>query len=665
MSDRDDVTRSLPADATTAYDPAATRTVEPASPAAPPDLPPNYTLVGEIGRGAMGVVYRARQVLLNREVALKLILSGRHASPTQLARFLAEVQAAAAVDHPHVVRVYDSGEHAGTPFLAMEYVGGGTLSAKLASGPIPPREAAELVAKVCDGVQAAHAAGIVHRDLKPGNILLAADGTPKVADFGLAKRPGGTDLTHTGAILGTPGYMAPEQARGQGKAVGPPADVYALGAVLFHCLAGRPPFVGDDPVDVILRAATDDPPSVTRFNRSVARDLATVCDKCLRKEPAARYAAAGELAADLRRFLTGEPIQARRAGRFGRRFVVAGMVGTAFLLTGVGWLLFGPAGPTPTTRNSPSGLESSAKISGDPLDLAVRFLSDAQLNPTNSAALKWASPGFQFDWSAEADPRTGDRPYYQYAHATIDEHQIVDNSTIEYRGTVTVLERVTAVGGGRHTLPSGGRAAYTLTVRANRQAGAWRVDSFVFADRGCRAGPALLPQEENRAVVRDTLNYPPEAFAKNTPAEVEAMIGLKSWVLFYCGGPVDFRLALEETGQETILPANLITARGPYPGRGQEGRVCLQIGRDFGRESLAPRDYVYLGLNRNFGYSHALPCLWYHWKGAKVTDDASTPDLGDGLEHEVLKVTAEEEQPPEGKEPRKVVLRVLAKKATR
>jgi tRNA A-37 threonylcarbamoyl transferase component Bud32/tetratricopeptide (TPR) repeat protein len=305
-------------------DPAATRTIAPAPDGDPgrtgahagkPDAPapavPGFEIVRELGRGGMGVVYLARQEKLNRVVALKTILSGGHASPADLARFLAEAEAAASVQHPNAAQVYDLGAHEGRPYFALEYCPGGTLAAKLAGTPFPPAEAADLVRAVAGAVQAAHDRGIVHRDLKPGNVLLAADGTPKVTDFGLARR---TDqestLTATGAVLGSPSYMAPEQARG-GAGVGPRTDVYGLAAVLYECLTGRPPFRAATALETITQVLQDDPPPPRVLVPGVPRDLETVCLTGLQKDPSRRYASAAALAADLGRWEAGEPIVAR------------------------------------------------------------------------------------------------------------------------------------------------------------------------------------------------------------------------------------------------------------------------------------------------------------------------------------------------------------------
>jgi tetratricopeptide (TPR) repeat protein/tRNA A-37 threonylcarbamoyl transferase component Bud32 len=285
---------------------------QPPTPPAPFAGIGDYEVVGELGRGGMGVVYKARQVSLNRLVALKMVLAGEHARPEDLARFLAEGQVVARLQHPHVVQIYEVGEHAGRPFFALEYLEGGSLQDKLRGAPLPAREAAQLAEVLARAMQAAHARGVIHRDLKPANVLLDQDGRPKITDFGLAKRvEGGGGLTQSGAILGTPSYMAPEQAAGQGKAVGPAADVYALGAVLYECLTGRPPFKAATALDTLLQVLREEPVSPRRLQPPVPPDLETICLTCLRKEPARRYASALALADDLKRFLSGEPIRAR------------------------------------------------------------------------------------------------------------------------------------------------------------------------------------------------------------------------------------------------------------------------------------------------------------------------------------------------------------------
>jgi WD40 repeat protein len=264
----------------------------------------------------MGVVYRATQAGLNRVVALKMILSGAHAGPGERARFQAEAQAVARLQHPNVVQIHEVGEHDGRPYFSMEFCEGGSLADRLLGTPQPARPSAELTEVLARAVQAAHARGIVHRDLKPANVLLAADGTPKITDFGLAKRlDAGTGGTATGSVLGTPSYMAPEQAEGKVREVGPAADVYALGAVLYELLTGQPPFRAATPLDTVLQVVSEEPVPPRRLQPRVPRDLETVCLTCLQKDPGKRYASAQALADDLRRFLDGIPIRARPAGR--------------------------------------------------------------------------------------------------------------------------------------------------------------------------------------------------------------------------------------------------------------------------------------------------------------------------------------------------------------
>jgi WD40 repeat protein len=262
----------------------------------------------------MGVVYLARQVGLGRLVALKMILAGEHAGEYERTRFRTEAEAAARLQHPNVVPVYEVGEQAGHAYMALEYCPGGGLDKKLAGTPLPACEAAELAQTLARAVQAAHDKGVVHRDLKPANVLLAEGGVPKVTDFGLAKRLDTGGLTATGNVLGTPSYMAPEQARGGAAAVGPAADVYALGAILYELLTGRPPFRAATAWDTIGQVVNDSPVAVRQLQPKTPPDLETICLKCLRKEPVARYATAADLADDLRRFLDGEAIRARPAG---------------------------------------------------------------------------------------------------------------------------------------------------------------------------------------------------------------------------------------------------------------------------------------------------------------------------------------------------------------
>jgi tetratricopeptide (TPR) repeat protein len=285
-----------------------------------PPAPAGYQILGTLGHGGMGVVYKARQTALDRLVALKMLLVGAHASPLQLTRFRTEAEAVARLQHPNIVQIYEVGLLGGLPFFSLEFVSGGTLEKKLASKPLPAREAAELLRTLAAAVHYAHVHGIIHRDLKPANILLTADGTPKITDFGLAKKLDTSDssYTRTGTLMGTPSYMAPEQARGDTKEVGPLADTYALGAILYQLLTGRPPFQGATVVDTLEQVQQHEPVRPTSLQPKVPRDLETICLKCLQKEPAKRYADAAALADDLTRFLDDRPIRARPVGRVER-----------------------------------------------------------------------------------------------------------------------------------------------------------------------------------------------------------------------------------------------------------------------------------------------------------------------------------------------------------
>jgi len=326
-----------------------------------------YEILGVLGRGGMGVVYKARQEGLNRIVALKMVLSPVLADPEDLGRFRTEAEAAARVQHPNIVQIHEVGTQDGRPYLCLEYVAGGTLAEHLSGRPLPPRVAAQVTELLARAMHAAHQQGVVHRDLKPANILLRAEssaaggesnmplplstqqslpGTPKIADFGLAKQLDvDSGQTRSGTILGTPSYMAPEQASGQ--PVGPLADVYALGVILYEMLTGRPPFQADSPLATLEMVRGQEPVSPTQLQPTVPRDLETICLKCLRKEPGRRYANAFDLAEDTRRFLAGEPIQARPVGR-GERLALwarrkpaaAALIGTVaifvLLLAGLG-----------------------------------------------------------------------------------------------------------------------------------------------------------------------------------------------------------------------------------------------------------------------------------------------------------------------------------------
>jgi serine/threonine-protein kinase len=341
----------------------------PAAGSEPAAAPPGYELLGELGRGGMGVVYRARQVGLNRLVALKMILSGGHAGPRERARFKAEAEAVARLSHPNIVSVYEVGEHQGRPFLALELVAGGSLAQHLQGKPLQARRAAELVAALARGARAAHEAGVVHRDLKPANVLMGVSvgAAPKIADFGLAKRLDEPGATRTGDVMGTPSYMAPEQAAGRWREVGPHTDVYALGAILYECLTGRPPFLGATVIETIDQVLTQAPAPPSLLLPKVPRELEVICLKCLHKEPAGRYASAQALADDLERFLAGEPIQARASGMFEQLVRALRHSQYDVRLRGWGTLLLCLA-PLPTLGQLPAAVLA---LAGRPLPVAV------------------------------------------------------------------------------------------------------------------------------------------------------------------------------------------------------------------------------------------------------------------------------------------------------
>ncbi|HEV3257437.1 MAG TPA: serine/threonine-protein kinase [Gemmataceae bacterium] len=275
-----------------------------------------YPILGELGRGGMAVVYKAEQAKLNRLVALKLLAADRAIGAEERARFRVEAEAVARLQHPNIVQIHTIGRKGGRTYLVLELVGGGSLAHKLKATPHPAREAAELVETLARAVHYAHKRGIVHRDLKPANVLLTEEGLPKITDFGLAKR---LDVemgqTQSGVIMGTPSYMAPEQAGGKTKAVGPATDVWALGAILYELLTGRPPFRGATPLETLQQVVTQEPQPPTVLRSGVPRDLEAICLRCLHKEQTARYGSAGALADDLRRFLSGQRIEAQPSAR--------------------------------------------------------------------------------------------------------------------------------------------------------------------------------------------------------------------------------------------------------------------------------------------------------------------------------------------------------------
>ena len=279
-----------------------------------------YEILGELGRGGMGVVYKAKQVGLDRLVALKMILAGAHARQKDLDRFKAEAQAVARFQHPNIVQVFEVGDSDGLPFFSLEFVDGGTLADQVKREPQPPHRAAEVMEALARAMQYAHERDVVHRDLKPANVLVTRDGVPKITDFGLAKRlEADSGQTQAGTVLGTPSYMAPEQAMGDTDKVGPAADVYSLGAMFYDLLTGRPPFAGSSVLDTLEMVRTREPVPPGQLAAKLPKDVETICLKCLQKDPAKRYASAGELADDLRRSRSGSPLRPRTRPRGPRR----------------------------------------------------------------------------------------------------------------------------------------------------------------------------------------------------------------------------------------------------------------------------------------------------------------------------------------------------------
>jgi WD40 repeat protein/predicted Ser/Thr protein kinase len=362
----------------------------------------DYELLEEIGRGGMGVVFKARQASLDRLVALKMLLFGPLASPEVVQRFRTEAAAAASLQHPHIVAIHEVGYREGQHFFVMDYVAGRSLANVVRDGPVTPKRAATYVRAIAEAIQYAHERGILHRDLKPSNVLLNEDDQPKITDFGLAKRlEKDTELTLSGQVLGSPNYMPPEQAAAHRGLVGKRSDVYSLGAVLYHLLTGRAPFVAPTVSETLAQVQTAEPVSPTVLNPHLPRDLKTICLKCLEKEPGRRYQTARELAEDLGHFLSGEMIVARPVGAMGRTWrwcrrkpLVAALSGAVVLVFLVGF----------------AGTTWQARRATEARDLAQGRLYAAQMKLAHSA-IREGKTGSALAVLRALQPQSGERDF--------------------------------------------------------------------------------------------------------------------------------------------------------------------------------------------------------------------------------------------------------------
>jgi len=411
----------------------------------------DYELLEEVARGGMGVVFRARQSSLGREVAVKVLRDAWLATPVQVKRFQAEAANVAKLKHPNIVAVHEVGEQGGQHYFAMDLIQGSNLADVTREGPLPPRHAAELVSKVAEAVQHAHQQGVLHRDLKPSNVLLDAQGEPHVTDFGLARpMDDGSSLTLTGQILGTPGYIAPEQAKGGGTA-GPAADVYGLGALLFHLLTGRAPFVGASTAETLTQVLQQETLSPRLLNPAVPVDLAAVCLRCLGKRTNERYGSAGELASDLERYLRNEPTLARPAGamercvRWCRRKPALAATAMALILVGAIGLL---GILTQWRRAEAESLKFQSRSYVADMDLANRAVNEGDLGMAKALLRRyWPGPHEadlrNWEWRYLANLSEGDPHFSLVAHSSqvlslrfLDDNTLLTAGVADWRTVV-------------------------------------------------------------------------------------------------------------------------------------------------------------------------------------------------------------------------------------
>ncbi len=418
-----------------------------------------YEVLDEIGRGGMGVVYKAQDQRLKRTVALKVILAGGHAGEVELARFQIEAEAVARLKHQNFVQIYEVGSDDGLPFLALEYCAGGSLEDRVAKGPLAPREAAELSAKLADAMDHAHRARVIHRDLKPGNVLFDENGEPKITDFGLAKKVGEDDShTRTVSVMGSIGYMSPEQASGRTREATPAVDIYALGAILYRLLTGKTPCEGASTAESLQLVISGVPVPVRRVRPDCPRDLETICLKCLEKSPANRYLTAADLADDLRRFLRGEPIAARAATSleqlisWSRRnplptsLAIAGVVMLAILASAMAWTTYRNYRVIETIQHREMRIQD--------LRGQILYLDEVLTNSCSLAAVS-------------GDPRWEER-YRRY----LPELDTAINQAIEL--VPDAKAEMTAVNGANTALVTLEDQAFAL-VRQNQKAQAWEL----------------------------------------------------------------------------------------------------------------------------------------------------------------------------------------------